>query len=275
MLLFCGLFTWSLGIDAQDLPAVDWDELNKTKPWEATEAWEPVPPVVTPGVGNLPPSDAMVLFNGSDLKHWQKPQVKQEGLSMSHVQTRIEMQKDSYQGSAPEWLVENGTMVVKPGTGPIETKNKFSDIQLHIEWKAPVDAGKEGQGYSNSGIFLMGLYEVQVLNSYQNTTYPNGQAGSVYKQHIPLVNASRPPGEWQQYDIVFVAPRFKTDGTLDKPARVTVFHNGVLVQNNIELKGPTVYIGEPHYVVHQEKLPIRLQDHSNPVEFRNIWVREL
>ena len=262
-------------IMAQDLPPVDWDELNKTKPWTATEAWEPVPPVISPGEGTNPPSDAIILFNGHDLRQWQKPQVKQEGLSMTHVKARIELQQDNYQGNMPEWVVENGAMVVNPGSGPVETKAKFGDIQLHIEWKSPVDEGKEGQGYSNSGIFLMGLYEVQVLNSYQNTTYANGQAGSVYKQHIPLVNASLPPGQWQEYDIVFKAPRFKSDGTLQEAARVTVLHNGVLILNNVEIKGPTVYIGEPYYVAHQEKLPIRLQDHSNPVQFRNIWVREL
>ena len=275
MLLLCGLFTWSLGINAQDLPAVDWDELNKTKPWEATEVWNPVPQVITPGGEGRPPSDAIVLFDGTNLEQWQKPQVKEEGLSMAHVKTRIEMQRDDYQGEASEWVVKNGAMMVNPGTGPVETKKKFGDIQLHIEWKAPVDEGKEGQGYSNSGIFLMGLYEVQVLNSYENITYPNGQAGSIYKQHIPLVNASLPPGQWQKYDIVFISPRFKADCSIDKPSIVTVINNIVLVLKHVVLNGPSVYIGEPSYLTHQLKLPIRLQDHSNPVEFRNIWVREL
>ncbi|MEZ4686263.1 MAG: DUF1080 domain-containing protein [Bacteroidia bacterium] len=140
---------------------------------------------------------------------------------------------------------------------------------------SPEDPGKESQQYSNSGIFLMRMYEIQILNNYKNKTYVNGQAGSVYKQTPPLVNASRPPGEWQKYDIIFTAPRFNGDGSLKSPAYVTVIHNGVLVQNHTEIKGPTAYVGVPSYFAHPEKMPLRLQDHSNKVRYRNIWVREL
>ena len=166
-------------------------------------------------------------------------------------------------------------MTVAPGTGAIETKKAFGDVQLHLEWNAPVAEGKSGQGYSNSGVFFMGMYEVQILNSYENDTYSNGQASSVYKQHIPLVNASRAPGQWQSYDIIFMAPRFSEKGSLISPARITVLHNGVLVQNNVELLGPTTYIGASHYTPHPEKMPLALQDHGDPVQFRNIWIREL
>jgi len=146
---------------------------------------------------------------------------------------------------------------------------------LHVEWRTPSTIEGEGQGRGNSGIFLMGLYELQVLDNYNNRTYANGQAGSIYKQHIPLVNACLKPGEWQEYDIIFTAPLFKEDGSLASPARFTVLQNGVLVQNNVELKGPTVYIGQPAYKAHAAKLPLSLQDHGNPTSFRNIWVREL
>lgn len=216
-----------------------------------TEVWEPEPKIVTPGTGTAPPSDAIVLFNGSNLNEW-------EG-------------KD---GEA-QWVLEGDAMTVKPNTGAIQTKKVFGDVQLHVEWRTPTKIEGEGQGRGNSGIFLQGLYELQVLDSYQNRTYSNGQAGSIYKQHIPLANACRAPGEWQTYDIIYQAPLFKEDGSLGRPARVTVIHNGVLVQNNIALLGPSVYIGKPKYKAHGEKLPLVLQDHSNPVSYRNIWVREL
>jgi hypothetical protein len=148
-------------------------------------------------------------------------------------------------------------------------------VQLHIEWRAPAEVVGEGQGRGNSGVFLMERYEVQVLDSYDNRTYSNGQAGSIYKQSMPAVNASRPPGEWQSYDIVFMAPRFDAAGNVVSPATLTVFHNGVLVQNHFELRGPTVYIGEPAYEEHPPRLPLMLQDHGNPVSYRNVWVREL
>ncbi|MEX0684952.1 MAG: DUF1080 domain-containing protein [Balneolales bacterium] len=213
---------------------------------ELTEVWEPVPVAVMPGVENKPPSDAIVLFDGSNLDAWE----------------------------GADWNLEDGIMTVNPGSGNIRTKEAFGDIQLHIEWHTPKEIVGEGQGRGNSGIFLQGRYEIQILDSYDNKTYPNGQAGSVYKQHIPLVNASIPPGEWQTYDIIFTAPIFKDDGRLAKPAYVTILHNGVLIQNHVEVKGPTKYIGLPEYEKHSEKLPIVLQDHTNHVSFRNIWVRE-
>lgn len=220
---------------------------------KATEVWEPEPPVVTPGAATTPapPSDAIVLFDGTDLSAWR-----------------------GKKGDAA-WKVEDGAMTVVARSGDIQTRQGFGDVQLHIEWRTPAEVKGESQGRGNSGVFLMGLYEVQVLDSYENRTYSNGQAASLYKQHIPLVNASRGPGEWQSYDIVFMAPRFSSSGSLERPATVTVLHNGVLVQNNVELRGPTVFIGEPKYQAHEAKLPLSLQDHGNPVSYRNIWLREL
>ncbi len=227
-------------------------EKDLTKP-ESTEVWEPVPVKVVPGVYNSPPSDAIVLFDGTNLDAWEK----EKG------------------GGSIEWLLKDGAMVVKPGTGGIQTKESFGSVQLHLEWLAPVDEGKEGQGYSNSGVFFMGKYEVQILNSYENITYPNGQAGSIYKQHIPLVNASKPPGEWQTYDIIFNAPVFGIAGNVKEKASLTVIHNGVLLHHNAILEGPTVYIGLPKYEAHMNKLPIMLQDHGDMIRFRNIWLRPL
>jgi len=224
----------------------------KDKP-EQTEVWEPVPEKVVPGVHTAAPSDAIILFDGTNLDAWEK---------------------ESDDGMVG-WLLKDGAMIVKPGSGGIKTKASFGDVQLHLEWLCPVNVGKEGQGYSNSGVFLMGKYEVQVLNSYENKTYPNGQAGSIYKQHIPMVNASKPPGEWQSYDIIFKAPVFGKLGNVREKARVTVFHNGVLLHHNAILEGPTVYIGDPKYAVHADKLPIMLQDHGDKVRFRNIWLREI
>ena len=220
---------------------------------KATEVWEPVPKLITPVVDHKPPSDAIILFNGTDFSNW-----------------------DGEKGRSPGWTIEkDGVMTVKKGTGGIQTKQSFGDCQLHIEWRTPTVIEGEGQGRGNSGIFLMGLYELQVLDSYDNKTYSNGQAGSIYKQHIPLVNASLKAGSWQVYDVVFTAPKYKADSTLLSPARFTVFHNGVLVQNNVEVKGETVYIGQPEYKSKIQKGPIALQDHGNPVSFRNIWIREL
>ena len=220
---------------------------------KSTEVWEPIPKMVTAGKTNdQPPSDAIILFNGKDLSEWQ-----------------------TEKGGPAKWKVDNNSMTVVKNTGNIQTKRSFGNCQLHIEWQTPSVIESEGQGRGNSGVFLMGLYEVQVLDSYNNRTYSNGQAGSIYKQHIPLVNASKKPGEWQTYDIIFTAPRFNEDGSLRSPAFVTVIHNGVLIQNHVELKGGTVYIGPPSYTKHADKLPIILQDHGNPVQFRNIWIREL
>jgi len=252
----------------KEVPAVDWEELGKTKPWEATEYYEPVPPIVTPGYMTAAPSDAIVLFEGKSLEDWRSPHFPY-GVNMEQMSAMAKLSFDLDYNSRKEapWEIKAGQMVVVPGSGSIETNQLFGDAQLHIEWLAPVDAGKEGQQYSNSGIFFMGLYEVQVLNNYENSTYVNGQASSIYKQHPPLANASRPPGEWQAYDIIFTAPRFDDGGAMISPAYVTVLHNGVLTQNHVELKGPTCYIGEPYYIAHPDKLPISLQDHGNKVRF--------
>jgi len=219
---------------------------------EETEDWSRRPEVVTPGKGTLPPSDAIVLYaNAEDAAKW-------EGVD----------------GKPIQW--ETGdNLTVAPKTGLIRTKQAFGDCQLHIEWRSPMEVVGNGQGRGNSGIFLMGIYELQVLDSYENETYYNGQAGSIYKQYIPLVNACRPPGTWQSYDIIFTAPVFKEDGSLESPAYMTVIHNGVLIQNHVALKGDTPYIGKPKYKAHPDKLPLALQDHNNPVSFRNIWIREL
>lgn len=223
-------------------------------PPEATEFWEPEPRAVTPGESNhLPPSDAIVLFDGKNLDRW----------------------KSTGKDAAAPWKVENGIFTVVPRTGGIETKESFGDVQVHLEWRSPSVVKGEGQGRGNSGFFLMGKYEVQILDSYNNRTYSNGQAASIYKQQPPLVNAMRPPGEWNTYDIFFTAPRFNDDGMLLVPAKVTIIHNGILVQHAVEIKGPTEYIGIPNYLAHPEELPFQLQDHGDEVSFRNIWVRKL
>ncbi len=222
---------------------------------EMTEIWDPEVPVVTPGENPTDaPSDAIVLFDGTDLTNeWTNAN-----------------------GGEPEWIVEDGCVTVKKGTGIIKTKRVFEDFQLHIEWRTPSEVEGKSQGRGNSGVFLQERYEIQVLDNYDNRTYRNGQAGSVYKQHAPLVNACKAPGEWQTYDIIYTAPRFNDNGTFFTPPTVTVIHNGVLVQNNVELRGPTRYIGIPEYSV-EEHGPgsLMLQDHGNPVSYRNIWIREL
>ncbi len=225
--------------------------VGSTQEAKDTEDWSIKPATITPGKKNKPPSDAIVLFNGKDFSKWT-----------------------SAKGPA-QWKKKSGAMEVVKGTGSIQTKESFGDLQLHIEWRSPKKVTGDSQGRGNSGIFLMGLYEVQVLDSYENETYYNGQAGSIYKQHIPLVNACKPPGKWQAYDIIFSAPVFNQDKSLKTPGFVTVIHNGVLIQNHVELKGPTRFVGIPEYLYHENKLPIMLQDHGNPVRYRNIWVREL
>lgn len=220
----------------------------------STEIWEPQPKIVTPGnTLSDAPSDAIVLFNGKNLNQWMDAK-----------------------GGKADWTVKDGAVTVAPGKGIITTKQSFGDVQLHIEWRSPAvtDPSKTSQGRGNSGIFLQGLYEIQVLDNYENKTYANGQAGSVYKQHIPLANACKKPGEWQTYDIYFTAPRFNDDGRVSHPATVTVVHNGVLVQNHVTIWGPTEYIGLPVYKKHG-KAPLSLQDHGNLVSYRNIWIREL
>lgn len=222
-------------------------------PWPIHSMSRPQPPVVTPAPGAFaaPPSDAIVLFDGRDLAAWRS---------------------DS---GVARWTVRDGYFEVKPGTGSLSTARAFGDCQLHVEWAAPTPPRGEGQERGNSGVFLMGLYEVQVLDSYHSTTYPDGQAAAVYGQYPPLVNASRPPGEWQAYDIIFHRPRFDAHGTLVSPARMTVLHNGVLVQDDVVLTGPTAHQHRPPYRAHPDRLPLELQDHGNPVRFRNVWVREL
>ena len=220
---------------------------------KATEVWEPEPKVITPGTTPQDaPSDAIILFNGKDLSSWMF----------------------GNQNPAP-WKVENGAMTVEKGSGSIQTKQKFGSCQLHIEWRSPAEVMDSGQDRGNSGVFLMGRYEVQVLDSYNNRTYSNGQAGSIYKQYIPLVNACRPPGEWQTYDIVFIAPKFDAESKVVSPARFTVFQNGVLIQNDVEVKGTTFNTGRPYYQQHNEKESLLLQDHHCLVSYRNIWIGEL
>jgi hypothetical protein len=217
-----------------------------------TEVWEPEPKVVTAGATvSDPPSDAIVLFDGKNLDSW--------------------VGKD---GKKAPWTVAGGAMTVAKGTGEIKTKQTFGNIQLHIEWRTPAKVEGNGQGRGNSGIFLSEKYELQILDSYNNRTYSNGQAGSIYKQSMPLVNASKAPGEWQTYDVVFIAPKFNADGSLKTAGTITVLHNGVLIHNNTEIQGTTEYIGKPKVVAHG-KGSIQLQDHGNPTSFRNIWVREL
>jgi hypothetical protein len=213
--------------------------------YQSGKVW-PEPKVVTPGEGTAPPSDAIVLFDGTNLDAWK---------------------------GGDKWKIADGIATVSGGG--IETKQKFGDMQFHIEWASPAEVKGNGQGRGNSGVYIMGKYEVQILDSYENKTYFDGQAGSVYKQHPPLVNVSRKPGEWQAYDIIFKAPKFGEDGKVTKPATITVLHNGVLVQDHFELEGGTSYIEAPKYSKHPDKLPLQLQNHGNPVRFRNIWVREL
>jgi hypothetical protein len=216
-----------------------------------TEVWTPVPAVVSAPPGKAP-SDAIVLFDGKDVSAWK-----------------------AEQGGRVPWRVADGALTVVPGSKGIRTRQRFCDIQLHVEWRTPTDTkGFDGQNRGNSGIFLQELYELQVLDSYNNPTYANGQAGSIYKQAMPRVNASRAPGQWQAYDILWKAPRFSPGGGLISPARITVLHNGVLVQDDTVLSGKTEYIGAPSYAPHG-CAPLYLQEHDAKVSYRNIWVREL
>jgi hypothetical protein len=224
--------------------------------------WDPVPAIVTPGAGNTaPPSDAIVLFDGANLNEW--------------VNTRDK--------SPAGWTVADGLMTVNKRAGNIETKRTFTNYQLHLEWRIPEGITGSDQARGNSGLFLAstgggdGGYELQILDSYNNKTYVNGQAGSVYKQFIPLANAMRKPGEWQVYDVIWAAPTFNPDGSVKTPAYLTALHNGVLIQNHVALRGETLYVGAPFYKPHGPA-PIKLQSHgdpSPPISFRNIWVREL
>lgn len=221
-----------------------------------TEIWDPEVKIIQPGENpGDAPSDAIILFNGGD--------ISQEWTDKN--------------GNPSKWIIKDGALISVKGAGDIITKRKFSNFQLHIEWKTPSEVVGESQGRGNSGIYLQGLYEVQVLDSYDNRTYRNGQAGSIYKQYAPLVNVTRKPGDWQSYDIIYTAPAFNNDTiSYSIPPRVTVLHNGVLIQNNVSLRGPTVYVGIPEYFVRKHGPgSLLLQDHSNPVAYRNIWIREL
>jgi hypothetical protein len=236
-------------------------QTTQMKP-EDTDVWSPVPKVVTPGATNAaPPSDAVVLFDGTNEDQWVSAQ----------------------DNSPAKWVVGDGILTVNKTAGNIQTKQAFKDYQLHIEWKIPADITGSGQARGNSGVFLASTgphddgYELQVLDSYNNSTYVNGQAGAIYKQGIPLVNPARKPGEWQTYDVIWTAPTFNADGSLKTPAYATVFFNGVLVQDHFQLSGQTLNTGKPFYKAY-DRAPIKLQahgDHSEPISFRNIWVRPL
>ncbi len=234
------------------LSAIAQEKEEEMKP-EDTEWYEPVPPKVTPGDDHFlkPPADAIILFDDSDMSKWE-----------------------SSGGGKVPWELGDGHVTVKPGSGDIETRDAFDSFQLYIEWRSPMNMEHEGQDRGNSGIFLQNRYELQVLDAYQNSTYVNGMAGSIYKQYAPLVNPAKKPGEWQSYNIAYKAPEFNGDGSLKSPARVTVIWNGVVVLNNTEIKGHTPYIGLPEYTAHGDA-PIRLQDHNSKVSYRNIWIREL
>lgn len=223
--------------------------------WRQHDIRRPKPPIVEPAEGAVaskPPAAAVVLFDGSNLDAWK-----------------------SSSGGPARWRVKEGYFETFPGSGQIETKSKFGDIQLHLEWASPSPPRGKGQDRGNSGVFLMGQFEIQVLDSYQADTYADGQAGAIYGEYPPLFNASRPPGEWQTYDLAFRRPRFGPGGKLIEPARVTLFHNGILVQNNEEPFGPTSWLKWLPYTDEGERGAIALQDHNHPVRYRNIWLREL
>ena len=246
-------------VPAQEKHPVGYDDtpmVPGTK-WHVHDGKRPAPPVVAPGgpTTTAPPADAIVLFDGKDLSKWK--------------------------GAAPDgtvqdaaWKVADGVLEIAPGKGDLETKDEFGDLQLHLEWCEPAPPKSESQGRGNSGVFFMGRYELQLLDSYENPTYPDGQCGALYGQVPPLVNACRKPGEWQSYDVVFAAPRFE-NGKLAKPGTLTVLQNGVLVQDHSELIGATVHRQVATYTAHGPTGPLKLQDHGDPLKFRNIWVRKL
>lgn len=232
---------------AADPPAKQWHVHDRTRPQPAVVT---PPTASTQDQAGTAPSDAIVLFDGKDLSAWK-----------------------SDKGGEPTWKVEDGAMIVSKGG--IRTKEAFGDCQLHAEWMSPNPPRGTDQDRGNSGIFLMSRYELQVLDNYQAETYADGMAGSIYGQYPPQANASRPPGQWQTYDVIFHAPRFNDDGTVAKPARETVFFNGLLVQDNVELKGATAHMTLAKYAKHADKMPISLQDHGHPVKYRNFWVRPI
>lgn len=235
--------------------SVQGQEIKEQNP-TMTEIWEPLPEKVFPNGTGIIPSDAIILFEGINLDAWE-----------------------NIDGGKARWPISDGIAIVAADSGAIQTKQAFGDCQLHIEWRIAPDITGEGQLRGNSGIIIQGLYEIQVLESFESQTYINGQAGAVYKQHPPMVNASKKPGEWQVYDIIFIAPRFTKKGTAIVPAKVTVLYNGVVVQNNSEIWGSVKFIGLPQYKPHNIKEPLVIQNHlnhhKNPVQYRSIWIREL
>jgi len=226
--------------------------------WHVHDGDRPRPPVITPGTCSTqeepgrPPSDAKILFDGKDLSRWHGRRERPAG-----------------------WKIEEGALIIEPGAGAISSKDEFGDCQLHLEFAAPVPPRGRDQGRGNSGVMFFGRYEIQVLDSFENVTYADGQTAAIYGQYPPLVNAALPPGRWQSYDIMFTAPRFNKEGSLETPAYVTMLHNGVLVHNHTPVIGAMAYRAVGKYTPHGPKGPIVLQDHGNPVRFRNIWVREL
>jgi len=280
-LILCGLFVLAYApvfAAGFDTPVIkEWSVMEKNDKGKTEEVWymtidgimvhetdpakQPPPMVITPGTESSPeragraPSDAIVLFYGKDLSQWTSTK----------------------EGETTKWVVKDGTMSPTKGSGMIRSKQEFGSCQLHLEWATPKEVSGEGQGRGNSGVFLMGQYEVQILDSYENATYPDGQAGALYGRNVPLVNACRKPGEWQSYDIIFHRPVFENDEVV-KRATFTVLHNGVLIHDHVELSGGTLWRGAhsiSNYVPHGDTGPLELQDHGNPVVFRNIWIREL
>ena len=254
------VFTLLITIAASNLLSAqeDFPKPGKMEPG-MSEFWLPQPLIVTPGLVKctepIPaPSDADILFNGKDLSNWKGSEIQEA-----------------------QWIVSDDVFTVNKGTGNIETKKHYRDFQLHLEWKVPADITGKNQARGNSGVFLQGIYEIQIMDSYINKTYANGQAGSVYKQTGPLVNAMNKPGEWNVYDIIYTAPTFNKDGNYRTYPYVTLIHNGVIIQNNTRINGTTPYIGFPIVKEHGDG-PIMLQDHGDPsaaISFRNIWIREL
>jgi len=239
-------------------PAILFSQHIGQRKWPIHDESRPVPKIITPGTESsqdqpgTPPSDAIVLFDGKDLSKWA-----------------------SDKGGEPMWKVENGYVQIVSGKGGIQTRDGFGDCQLHVEWASPNPPEADGQDRGNSGVYLMARYEVQVMDGFDNKTYADGQAAAIYGQNPPLVNASRPPGQWQTYDMIFHRPHFSADGKVEKRARITVFHNSVLVQDDYELEGGTVHKVEPKYTAHPDKAPVALQEHGHPVRYRNIWIRPL
>ncbi|MDT8401671.1 MAG: DUF1080 domain-containing protein [Bacteroidales bacterium] len=251
--LFSALTFFLVAANAQQQNNQEQQARQRQQQWkpESTEWYYPVPPRVEPGEENMPPSDAIILFDGTDLSSWQ-----------------------SRNGEPAKWTIQGDALVVEPGTGTIITKEYFGDCQLHIEFKSPDPENYDGQNRGNSGIFLQSRYEIQVLDGDNNPTYVNGMVGSVYKQNAPSVNAYTKNGEWQVYDIYWRAPRFGSNDEVESPAIVTVVLNGIVVQNNYVLKGNTPYTGLPKYTAHG-RMPLSLQDHGTKVAYRNIWIRNL